>query len=331
MRQDALEFLKNLKPEDNVKVFSHVDADGICSLALLIRFMRAREVVPPDKLPVYQLTDVPPLFIDPAKNMIFMDLNSDTIFDYLTETTLLVDHHIFEKKPTCVFYNPRETEPEAYLPAAYLMYDLCSELEFMENSKWIAAVGIIGDKGELNSQVCRDFLKSFDDHEKLQRVADFIYSVFLVDGNVGNEKMVEALLSARSPEDILDNPYFRYCYDEVQGEVSGSVKKMEKDGIFRFIETKSKYNIKSIVAAQALDREKGIIVIAYSYNDEHAKMSLRTDTIVNLGKITKLAAEKVGGSGGGHEKAAGARVPRSRFSAFKEELILGVENETQSS
>ena len=325
MRQDAVNFLKNLKASDNAKIFSHVDADGICSLVILIRFLRRRGIIEKDKIPIYQLTDVPPNFIETSKVMIFLDLNSDTVYNYVNEKSLLIDHHIFGKKPKGVFYNPRETEPASYIPAAYLVYDICSELEEMEDARWIAAVGVLGDKGELNSKICRDFIDVFDNVPELQKVSDFIYSAFLVEGNIGNDRMVKALANASSPKDIIEDSYFRYCFDEVQREVAKSRKKIEKDGIFRFVNLKSKYNIKSIVAAQMLEKEKGVIVVACTEADSFCKMSIRTDTNINLGSITKKAADLAGGTGGGHEKAAGARVPKSRFGIFREALISGVE------
>lgn len=326
MRQDAVDFLKNLKASDNAKIFSHVDTDGICSLVILIKFLRRRGIIEKEKLPVYQLTDVPPNFLDTARIMIFLDLNSDTIYNYINEKSLLIDHHIFGKKPKGVFYNPREAEPGLYIPAAHLVYDICSEIEEMEDARWIAAIGILGDKGELNSKICKDFVEVFENIYELQKVSDFIYSAFLVEGNLGNERMVKALLNATSPKDILEDPYFKYCFDEVQLEVAKAGKKLEKDGIFRFVDIKSRYNIKSIVAAQILDKEKNVIVVACTEADGFSKMSIRTDTSINLGTITKKAADLAGGTGGGHEKAAGARVPKSKLGIFRETLINGVEN-----
>ncbi|MEM2110887.1 MAG: DHHA1 domain-containing protein [Candidatus Bathyarchaeia archaeon] len=50
-------------------------------------------------------------------------------------------------------------------------------------------------------------------------------------------------------------------------------------------------------------------------------MSLRTcERDVDLNKILRYIAPKLGGSGGGHPAAAGARVPEEKFSEFIEEL-----------
>jgi single-stranded DNA-specific DHH superfamily exonuclease len=326
MKDEALNFLKNLKPLDKVKLFSHVDADGICSLVILIRFMKRRGIIVDYADSIYQLTDVPPITLNPSKVNIFTDLNSDTIYEYVNKESLVVDHHIFDKKPKGAFYNPRETEKGLYVPASYLIYEVCSEIEEMQDAKWIAAVGVIGDKGELNSKICRDFVDSFDNVPDMQKVSDFIYSVYLVEGSSGNDHMVKALLDAKRPEDILEDPDFKYCFDAVQAEISRAGKKVEKDGIVRFVEVKSRYNIKSIVAAQILDKEKDVIVVAFSESDGFSKISLRTNTNINIGTIAHKAAEKAYGSGGGHEKAAGARVPKAKFSIFKEAFVNGVDN-----
>jgi RecJ-like exonuclease len=50
-------------------------------------------------------------------------------------------------------------------------------------------------------------------------------------------------------------------------------------------------------------------------------MSLRTcDVNIDLNKILRHIAPKLGGSGGGHPSAAGARVPEEKFDEFIREL-----------
>jgi single-stranded DNA-specific DHH superfamily exonuclease len=325
MISEAVEFLKNLTSDSGLKIFSHIDADGVCSAAILISFLRKRGIVPKDGLPPIQLTDVPPQSIDPSKVMIFTDLSSDTILPFIHENSLIIDHHIFEERPAVPFYNPREADKSAYIPASYLVWEVCSKLEDMEDMKWVAAVGVLGDRGELNSELCREFVGQFENKEELGKTADYIFSVDLVEGTKGDIKMIEELLSAKGPKDIMENPYFRFCYQEVQNELASAIKVIEKDGIFRFIEVNSRYNIKSIIASQILEKEEGVVVAAYSGGDDY-KITLRTNTNLNLGAIAKAAAESVGGTGGGHEKAAGAKVAKEKLSAFKEELILLSEN-----
>ncbi|MGC9311003.1 MAG: DHH family phosphoesterase [Candidatus Aenigmatarchaeota archaeon] len=325
MKAEAVDFLRGLNSIQGMRLFSHLDADGICSLAILTSFLRKRGLISTGLPPDFFLTDVPPSRIDTAPVMVFTDMSSDTILEYLNRDTLVIDHHIFAKRPACAFYNPRETDPTAYIPASYLVYEVTSEIENMEDLKWVAAVGVLGDKGEENSEICRKFVGQFSNVGELNRVAEYICSVNLVEGNTGNAKMLEALVMAKSAQEIIDNPYFRYCYNDVQNEIAAAGKKVESEGIFRFVDVNSRYNVKSIIAAQLLDKEPGIVVVAYSNSDEFSKMSLRTNTDVNLGEIARKAANAVGGTGGGHEKAAGAKIPKDKFGYFKEELMLAAE------
>jgi RecJ-like exonuclease len=70
--------------------------------------------------------------------------------------------------------------------------------------------------------------------------------------------------------------------------------------------------------------KKGKPVIAIAVNGG-ADISARGDEKmvengINLGKSMKIAAEKVGGVGGGHQIAAGAKVEKEKLMDFLEEL-----------
>ena len=70
-------------------------------------------------------------------------------------------------------------------------------------------------------------------------------------------------------------------------------------------------------------------IIAFAYTDDGVKVSARAtqrlvERGVNLAKAIRIAAEKVGGSGGGHDIAAGALIPRGtedEFLKILDELI----------
>ncbi len=66
-------------------------------------------------------------------------------------------------------------------------------------------------------------------------------------------------------------------------------------------------------------------IVAFAYEDDHTKVSARALSIhvrngVNLGVALRKAAIEVGGEGGGHPPAAGARIPRGREEEFLEIL-----------
>jgi len=71
-------------------------------------------------------------------------------------------------------------------------------------------------------------------------------------------------------------------------------------------------------------------IVAFAYSDEGVKVSARAtqrlvERGVHLAKAIKVAAERVGGQGGGHSIAAGATIPRGAEEEFLRELdrIIG--------
>ena len=318
MKKEAVEFLKNLNEE--AKIISHNDVDGICALVILVNFLEKRGI-----RETHELMEVPIKELEKSETMIFLDIGLDNILKFASEKTLIIDHHQFEKKPSTPFYNPMETDEKSYIPASYLVYEVCSELEEMEDVKWIAAVGVIGDKGDENSEVCRKFVEGFENREELGLIADYIFSTILVEHDESYEEILKRLLEAKSSNEVIMDPYLKECYGTIQNEISKSRNKIEREGNVIFVEVVSPYNIKSIIASQILEKNKGVIVVAYSAFEESYNISTRTNTCLNLGEIVKKVAEFCGGDGGGHRKAAGARINRNKLGIFREEFISEVE------
>jgi len=321
VKEDALNFLKNLKGK--VKVVTHRDADGVCALAILLKFLEKRGIE--------EKHEFREAYIDKLckeEQMIFLDLCLDNISKYVSSKTLIIDHHPYSSKINNIFfYNPREIDQKAYIPTSYLVYEIVSEIENIENLKWIAAIGIVGDRGDLNSEICKDFIKEFD-REKLELASRYIFSAELIDHDKGLENVLQILKNSKNLDNFLENNYLRDCYEKTQKELTSSKKKIEKENNIIFVELDTKLNIKSIIASQFLEeyKNKDIIVVVYYLRENYYYISARTNMDINLGKIFKIVTKNIGGVGGGHEKAAGARVDKDKIDIFKEELISEINN-----
>jgi single-stranded DNA-specific DHH superfamily exonuclease len=314
VKGDAIDFLKNLKGK--VKIVTHRDTDGVCALAILLKFLDNREV---DEEHEFMEAYIDKL--SKEKQMIFLDLSLDNVSKFITSKTLVIDHHPYSNKINNVaFYNPREIDPNAYIPAAYLVYEIISEIEDIKNLKWIAAVGVVGDRGDLNSDICKNFIKEFN-RDNLELASRYIFSAELVDHNKGLENVLQILRNSRNLEEFLQNSYLRECYEKAQKEIIASKKKIEKEDNIIFVELDTKLNIKSIIASQFLEKYENIVVVVYYLRENYYYISARTNIDINLGEAFKKAASSVGGVGGGHEKAAGARIDKDKIDVFKEELI----------
>ncbi|MGB9135330.1 MAG: DHH family phosphoesterase [Candidatus Bathyarchaeia archaeon] len=96
-----------------------------------------------------------------------------------------------------------------------------------------------------------------------------------------------------------------------------------------FINEKVIGTLSSILSTSLPKPEKPIIAYATVTQEDAVKVSARTLDMLtgrglNLGEILRVAAEKFGGSGGGHDIAAGAQVPikdAEDFVKFVDELV----------
>jgi RecJ-like exonuclease len=66
-----------------------------------------------------------------------------------------------------------------------------------------------------------------------------------------------------------------------------------------------------------------LIGLAGEQRKDYLDMSLRScDERIDLNRILRKIAPKLGGGGGGHPKAAGARIPETNFNQFLTELNM---------
>ena len=89
----------------------------------------------------------------------------------------------------------------------------------------------------------------------------------------------------------------------------------------KFINEKIIGTISSILVSGLENPEKPLIAFANIEEENAAKFSARTTAValskgVNLGEVMRVASEKFGGKGGGHNVAAGAQVPIDQLENF---------------
>jgi single-stranded-DNA-specific exonuclease len=88
-----------------------------------------------------------------------------------------------------------------------------------------------------------------------------------------------------------------------------------------FINEKIIGTISSILVSNLANPEKPLLAFANIEEENVAKFSARTTAIalangINLGDVMRVASEKYGGKGGGHNVAAGAQVPIDQYEKF---------------
>jgi RecJ-like exonuclease len=99
-----------------------------------------------------------------------------------------------------------------------------------------------------------------------------------------------------------------------------------------FINEKIIGTVSSIIVASLPNSEKPLIAYAKVEGENEAKISSRTTEAairrgINLGEVMKLASEKSGGKGGGHNIAAGGQVPLDQTENFVKNVdeLVGIQ------
>ena len=309
----VIEFLRNLKEEDKIEIITHKDCDGICSASLLKVFLKNRGIIP-YKIKVKDVS-LENLTLEGDK-VIFLDLALEVLIQVIQKARnkeiLVIDHHPFTEVPKgIVFHNPREKNPHIYIPASYLVYRIGKEVEVaIEKYRWLAGIGVIGDKGEINNEGCRRFVEGFEEKRLLYHLAEVISAIEIVYGEKGCLECIEKLSESESPKEALmklsNLAHAKYELENILRKIEKNKKEM---GRIIIVDASSKYGITSLAASRLSEKYRDKIVVAYSKKEDgKIRISGRSNGMVNIGKIFGEVAEEMGAQGGGHEQAAGAEV-----------------------
>ncbi len=328
-------------------LFTHRDADGICSGALLLKFFPDFECVIregpriEDEL-VEEIIDKAP------KAIVFLDLPVDQEHKKMEEIEkalpdtkiLIVDHHIPEKNLSngnVMHINPMFRE-NVYLPASFLVYQILEGMKLeVKKYIWISCIGVIGDYGfedckELIETCRKDYPELLFGHplmSKMGQGAQLISAAITLKGQPGAKKALRALVRADEFDDFAMDREIISWFDTVRKEINRILldfdenKDVNREKGVIIYELKSRLNIASVISTiLAQQNQDDVIIIRKETPRGEWKLSMRDQKgRVNLGQLTKKAVKGIG-SGGGHEKAAGALV--TDWEKFKKRLISGI-------
>jgi len=291
------------------------DADGCCSAALLAKYVQEHglEVVP-------IVTNDAVLHDEVVKKIKKLKVGNLLVVDFGGEAAgilaelsksmnvLVIDHHRMHAKnfgKTLVLNPHIFSIPEQWIaPTSWLAYRTA------RTEDWKAAVGIIGDKGFLQ---CKEFLKGVKakysvDFDKL---TDMVNSAFSVRKP---EEAVSALLSAKTPEELLKSKKLLSFEKKISEEVERILKAHKKKALFKknliIYDFKSKYAIRGTISNQMQQAYKGQVVVIGEEEGKYYFMSMRTTNrsidLVPLIKKSMKGFEEA--RGGGHAQACGCKV-----------------------
>ena len=338
--QKAVNFLKNIKPSDDVVIIFNNDADGICSCALVEKLFEKTgkkkpyiipQPMPMDKNLIQRIkTSLP-------TKIIFLDLAADQQESLLKKVKsicdlLLIDHHQVTKNMNSsgiIHYNPRFKNPKIYQSTSYLVYKICSEITNMSENLWIAAIGMIADYELTDSKdIIEEINKRYsieDPYESVfSKIGDMI-SATRSTKSMSCEEITDLMVRSRDPDDFIkSDDRLLNSYKEIANEIAAVVldaeKGSERTGKVILYNIKSKYNLRSSISSELSKRHPNKIVIVYQEVSNRIKVSARSQGEYDIGKLFQEATAGFDASAGGHENAAGATVEKKDWDAFKEKL-----------
>lgn len=323
---------KVLKLSGKKFLLYHSDSDGVCSASLVMKFFQDFVCIP-RKGPEMDSNIIDYIIKEKPDVLLFLDLPVDQEWNKIREIVMslpkirivVIDHHIMERdlnSKSIVHINPR-FRTRKYLPTTYLVYDILERLGLdVRRYMWIACIGIIGDYG---FQDCKDIMgdckrlhpdlmKGSPLKSKLGRASDMISSVITLKGLKGANEALKTMVKSEAFQDFFSNKRIREWDKVVREELKSVLKVSEKDREFHpeldlmIYTIKTKLSLVSTVSNILGEKFSENTVVIRKRVPDGWKVSFRNQSgRVNLGKIVKRAVTGFG-SGGGHEKSAGAVV-----------------------
>jgi len=322
----------------------HTDLDGICSAAMLLRFYPDLKPVPREG-PISDDRFIKSLISYKPDLVVIVDLPLDQEWkkiDRLQRESpgtriILIDHHVITKdmnSDRVIHINPR-FRSNAYIATSSLVYNLLKEVgKPVQPLVWIAAIGVIGDYA---FEDCRELLKECaklypelgKDLAKsaLGSISQLLMSAVILDGTTGVEKGLDILLKASGYRTLQQSKYLTESNKKVSKEIDRITKDFKKKAreypeLDLYIYTiSSKLNIVSTISTMTAAKNPDKMILIIRQEKQYVKVSARYQAgDVNLNDLIKFAVDGIG-SGGGHEKAAGAVVNRKDWPEFKKRLM----------
>lgn len=332
------DFLKEAK---KTLAFYHSDADGLSASVIMAKTF--------EKLGNKNLSTVPVEYFETEKmlktfekekpqNVIFLDIAIDSKPDVIRkmskQSLLIIDHHKIASDinaSNIVFIKPQmisTIEPSRY-PASKLTFDLCSSLVDLKKERWIAGIGIIGDKSE---KQWKEFLKLIEkenkvSYEELKELADLIEAVKVVSPQ--DFANLFDMFYFLEPKQILKSDFVK-LKEKLNKALDKWLSEFEKNANFfpelelYFYKIKPDFPIKSALIDRLTEKypDKTIIVLEDLGEAKLRFSARRQDFKVKMNELLEKAVQGIPqAEAGGHVPAAAGSIPRGYLKRFEENII----------
>lgn len=323
-------FLDKIQPGASVLIIHHTDADGCCAGAIIYKYLAKKGIknistASPSFSPRIGEKTQKALTRGPPDYLIVVDLGCESA-DFLsglsnTTPVLVVDHHCIRDQSfgNSTLVNPCNLDlPTSFNPSAtYLCHKIAEE------SDWLAVIGTYGDKGEskiqgLSKQVQEKYGIT---EEEILRAAHLIDCAESVEQG-GAQKAISALIESNTFSDILEHPELNKFAGKIQSEIDKTFASYQENVIIDdsldliILPIKTKYNIKSAISNFLQEKHPDKVILICEDRGGKVRISLRTMREMDFPEIIRKSLKGIGGTGGGHSKAAGLTLPNGTLDQF---------------
>ncbi|WP_048815625.1 DHHA1 domain-containing protein [Methanosalsum zhilinae] len=300
-------------------IFTHGDSDGICAGAIAKNAYEESDVY--FTSPV-NLLDKLNNMADGYDNIVICDIAVDErtqagLMDRLNDLSrhskvIYIDHHPlpYDEWGSDWFYHDTGS------CASELTYRSLKEM-LGRDIRRIAIYGAIGDFSD-NTDTIRQWSKDWDKRTLYFQAGTLIQAVTFVgrDYNL-KRKILNTLSTDVIPSEIPELLDFAKRASVLEEELRLHIKKnvLSLSNI-SYIVNANGYMSKAAIYAAAYGRKSVGISAEHRSRKDVFDLSIRSRGNVDVNRITRKASRKVGGTGGGHPMAAGARIPEKKLEIF---------------
>ncbi len=325
---------EELATAKNPLFFHDGDADGLASFLVLYRihhegksvaltsaskldaqFLRKVEELNPDKIFILDIPIVEQEFIDGAKRPIFW-----------------IDHHPPLERQNVHYFNPRLTDPTAYVPTTRMAYQVSENPEDL----WIATAGCLADwymPDFIDEFIARyphllpqkDDLSTMIFHQPVSQLVKFFF--FIQKGPTSEvRKSISILKRITSPDEIFQETttagkflHKRFVRINQMYEVllAQAMKHVTRSKLLLFPYTETQWSFTANLSNELSARYPFKIVLIARKKSDEMKCSIRGKNILTL---LQKALVGINGSGGGHPDACGAVIKEGDWERFLQNL-----------
>jgi len=305
-------------------VFAHGDCDGVCSASLVKAVKKDAKIVFTN--PANLLSELKSVN---EENIIIVDIaltpkhKKEIVSEFKRLSArgevIYIDHHPLPPGLSLGKLPAKTVSGGKGACASELTY-VFFEKELDPEMSRIAIYGAIGDYSD-NTPRIKDLLKKWDKRELYLEAGILVAALEGVKKRDFDFKrsLVNYLSENRLPSSdrsLVEIALRESERDEKMRQVVKNV--VEKYGKVAYVVNVEWSLGKAAVYARAYANT--LVGVAAEETEENIDLSVRSIGLKNLHRVVSKVAEELGGVGGGHANAAGARIPRSLFLEFIKKL-----------